>query len=67
MGEEIARLEKTLGKLTKEIGGLRGRLKNPKFAENAPPEVVEEAQENLAARAEEEATLKTALARLQEI
>ncbi|MDE9451031.1 valine--tRNA ligase [Aliiroseovarius sp. Z3] len=65
--EEIARLEKSLGKLGKEIGGLRGRLKNPKFAENAPPEVVEEAQENLAAREEEEATLNAALARLREI
>jgi len=65
--EEKARLEKTLGKLTKEIGGLKGRLNNPKFAESAPEEVVEEARENLAAREEEEATLKAALARLAEI
>ncbi|MGR3794047.1 valine--tRNA ligase [Vannielia sp. SX4] len=65
--EEKARLEKTLGKLAKEIGGLQGRLKNPKFAENAPPEVVEEAQANLAERQEEEAKLKEALARLAEI
>ncbi|MBS8228476.1 valine--tRNA ligase [Vannielia litorea] len=65
--EEKARLEKTLGKLGKEIGGLQGRLKNPKFAENAPPEVVEEAQANLAERQEEEAKLKEALARLSEI
>ncbi|MDQ2095595.1 valine--tRNA ligase [Rhodalgimonas zhirmunskyi] len=65
--EEKARLEKTLQKLGKEIGGLRGRLSNPKFAENAPEEVVAEAQENLAARQEEEATLKAALTRLQEV
>ncbi len=65
--EEKARLEKTLGKLGKEIGGLKGRLNNPKFAESAPEEVVLEAQENLAAREEEEATLKAALARLAEI
>ena len=65
--EEKARLEKTLGKLAKEIGGLKGRLNNPKFAESAPEEVVEEARENLAAREEEEATLKAALARLAEI
>ncbi len=65
--EEIARLEKTLGKLAKELGGLRGRLKNPKFAENAPPEVLAETQANLAAREEEEATLNGALARLKEI
>jgi valyl-tRNA synthetase len=65
--EEKARLEKTLGKLGKEIGGLKGRLHNPKFAESAPEEVVVEAQENLAAREEEEATLRAALARLAEL
>ncbi|MBY6118652.1 valine--tRNA ligase [Mameliella alba] len=65
--EEKARLEKSLGKLAKEIGGLKGRLNNPKFAESAPPEVVEEARENLAAREGEEAKLKEALARLAEI
>jgi valyl-tRNA synthetase len=64
---EKTRLEKTLGKLGKELGGLRGRLNNPKFIESAPEEVVEEARENLAAREEEEAQLKEALARLAEI
>ncbi|WP_417207160.1 valine--tRNA ligase [Antarctobacter sp.] len=67
VGAEKARLEKTLGKLGKEIGGLKGRLNNPKFAESAPPEVVEEAQENLRLREGEEAKLKEALARLAEI
>ena len=56
-----------LGKLGKEIGGLKGRLNNPKFAESAPEEVVEEARANLALREEEEAQLKAALARLEEI
>ncbi|WP_425098610.1 valine--tRNA ligase [Tropicibacter sp. S64] len=65
--EEKARLEKTLGKLAKELGGLRGRLNNPKFAESAPEEVVEETKANLAAREAEEAQLKEALARLAEI
>ncbi len=65
--EEKARLEKTLTKLAKELGGLRGRLKNPKFAASAPPEVVEETQANLALREEEEAKLKDALARLAEL
>ncbi|UWQ47038.1 valine--tRNA ligase [Leisingera aquaemixtae] len=64
---EKARLEKTLGKLAKELGGLRGRLNNPKFAASAPEEVVAEARENLAAREEEEAKVKEALARLAEI
>ena len=67
VGAEKARLEKTLGKLGKELGGLRGRLNNPKFIESAPEEVVEEARANLAAREEEEARLKEALARLAEI
>ena len=64
---EVARLEKTLGKLAKELGGLRGRLKNPKFAQSAPPEVVEETRTNLALREEEEAKLNAALTRLKEL
>jgi valyl-tRNA synthetase len=64
---EKARLEKGLGKLAKELGGLRGRLKNPKFAESAPAEVVAETKANLVAREEEEDKIKTALARLAEI
>ncbi len=64
---EKARLEKTLGKLAKELGGLRGRLNNPKFIESAPEEVIEEARGNLAEREEEESKVKEALARLKEI
>ncbi|WP_299146539.1 valine--tRNA ligase [uncultured Tateyamaria sp.] len=67
VAEEIARLEKTLGKLAKELGGLRGRLKNPKFAQSAPPEVVEETKANLALREDEEAKLNEALSRLKEL
>ena len=64
---EKARLQKSLDKLGKEIGGLNGRLKNPKFAASAPPEVVEEAQANLAARQGEADQLQAALDRLAEI
>ncbi|WP_163849361.1 valine--tRNA ligase [Pseudooceanicola aestuarii] len=64
---EKARLEKTLGKLAKEIGGLEGRLKNPKFAESAPAEVVEETRANLAARLDERAKLQAALDRMAEL
>ena len=67
IAEEKARLEKALQKLAKELGGLRGRLKNPKFAESAPEEVVEETRANLAAREEEEARINEALARLAEL
>jgi valyl-tRNA synthetase len=64
---EKARLEKTLGKLAKELGGLRGRLNNPKFADSAPPEVIEETKANLALRIDEEAKLKDAMSRLAEL
>lgn len=64
---ERARQEKNLGKLMKELGGLRGRLKNPKFADSAPADVVAETRANLVLREEEEAKIKEALARLSEI
>ena len=64
---EKMRLEKSMGKLTKELGGLRGRLNNPNFAASAPAEVLAETRANLEAREEEEAKLSIALARLDEI
>ena len=64
---EKARLEKTLGKLAKELGGLRGRLNNPKFAGSAPAEVIEETKANLALREDEQSKLKDALARISEL
>ncbi|SHL82782.1 valyl-tRNA synthetase [Roseovarius litoreus] len=67
VAEEKARLEKTLGKLEKELGGLRGRLNNPKFVASAPEDVVEEARETLALREEEEGKLRAALGRLAEL
>ncbi|MBD1206591.1 MAG: valine--tRNA ligase [Rhodobacteraceae bacterium] len=67
IAEEKARLSKTLDKLAKEIGGLKGRLNNPAFVASAPDEVVEEARGNLAAREDEAAKLDAALKRLAEI
>ena len=67
VAEEKARLEKTLAKLAKEIGGLKGRLGNAKFIASAPEEVVTETRGNLAAREEEDAKIKEALARLAEL
>lgn len=64
---EKARISKVLDKLMKEIGGLSGRLNNPNFAASAPEEIVAEAKANLAARQGEEAQLRAALARLDEI
>jgi valyl-tRNA synthetase len=67
VAEEKARLDKVLQKLDKEIGGLSGRLNNPKFIESAPEEIVDEARENLAAREEEAAKIRAALERLAAI
>ncbi|WP_375254938.1 class I tRNA ligase family protein, partial [Yoonia sp.] len=67
VASEIARLEKTLQKLGKELGGLRGRLNNPKFMASAPDEIVAEAKANLALRENEDVQIKAAIARLAEI
>ncbi len=67
IAEEKARLAKSLDKLMKEVGGLKGRLNNPNFVASAPEEVVDEARANLAAREDEAAKLNAALKRLAEI
>ena len=67
IAEEKARLSKTMEKLAKEIGGLKGRLHNPNFVASAPEDVVEEVKSNLEAREEEAAKLTAALKRLSEI
>jgi valyl-tRNA synthetase len=67
VAEEKARLSKAMEKLSKEIAGLSGRLKNPNFAASAPEDVVAEAQANLEAREAEAAQLTAALTRLAEI
>jgi len=64
---EKDRLTKSLGKVEKELGGLMGRLNNPKFRENATPEVVEETEAKAATKSEEKQRLAAALARLKEI
>ncbi len=46
---EEDRIERTLKKLDKDITTMGQRLSNPKFVEKAPPEVVSEAREHLAA------------------
>jgi valyl-tRNA synthetase len=64
---EKARLDKALEKLGKELGGLRGRLGNPKFVESAPEDIVEETRAQLAAKEEEAGRLEAARARLAEL
>ncbi|MCB2117241.1 MAG: class I tRNA ligase family protein, partial [Rhodobacteraceae bacterium] len=67
IAEEKSRLSKTLEKLEKDMGGLRGRLNNPKFIESAPEEIVEETREKLELGEDEAAKLKAALKRLADI
>ncbi len=67
IAEEKARLSKTLEKLQKDLNGLRGRLRNPKFIESAPEDIVEETREKLALGEAEAAKLTAALKRLSDI
>jgi valyl-tRNA synthetase len=67
IAEEKSRLQKGLDKLSREIGGLKGRLDNPNFARSAPEDVVMEAQSNLDARQEEAAKMQEALRRLSDL
>ena len=61
---ETARLEKSVAKTEKDAGGLRGRLGNPKFVENAEAEVIEETRDKLAALEDDIARIRAALAQL---
>ena len=64
---EKARLSKTVGKLEKDLNGLQGRLKNPRFRENASAEVIEETEETARQKTEELTRLTSALDRLAEL
>jgi len=63
--EERARLEKTRARTEKDIRALEGRLANPKFTEKAPPEVVAEARDRLAAEQAAVERIDAALRRLE--
>ena len=62
--KEQQRLQKQQAKLEKDLQGLQGRLKNPKFVQNAKPEVVKEAQQ---AAAEGEQKLAQIQQKMQQI
>ena len=64
---EIARLDKSIEKLTKEIGGLNGRLNNPKFVESAPADVVEASNARLTEAKDEVEKLTLAKQRMMEL
>jgi valyl-tRNA synthetase len=62
---EKARIEKDIGKTTKERGGVAGRLANPSFRDRAPADVVEKTQRDLEALDERLAKLASSLERLK--
>ena len=61
---ETARLRKQLDKLAKQLGGLEGKLGNPKFRERAAPEVVAEAEAQQRAALERRSQLEQILEEL---
>ncbi|WP_417317621.1 valine--tRNA ligase [Emcibacter sp.] len=61
---EKARLQKNLDKLTKELGGIRGRLNNQGFLAKAPEHVVAEAKQQLADGEVQAEKMQAALDRL---
>ncbi len=62
---ERARLEKTSAKAEKELSGIDGQLRNAKFVESAPEEVVSEARERAEVLREEIGRLRAAIGQLE--
>ncbi len=63
---ERERLEKTCARAEKELSGIEGRLRNTKFVESAPEDVVSEARERAAILREEIDRLRAAVAQLDD-
>jgi valyl-tRNA synthetase len=64
---ENTRLSKAIEKLTKEVGGLKGKLSNEKFTAKAPAAVVEENRQRLVSANEEIEKLEAAMKRLADL
>jgi valyl-tRNA synthetase len=64
---ELARLDKKLTKLEKDLGGVEKKLANQGFVSNAPAEVVEKEKEKLAAMQEERDKLAALRGRIQSV
>jgi valyl-tRNA synthetase len=60
----LAKLQKDLAKAEADVKSLQGRLQNPKFVDNAPPEVVQGARDALA---EAEAQVKILSDRVRQL
>jgi valyl-tRNA synthetase len=61
---EKARLNKAIEKLEKELNGIKGKLSNEKFVNNAPEAVVAENRARITSAGEELATLQAAMERV---
>jgi valyl-tRNA synthetase len=59
-----AKVEKDLAKVENEIKSLTGRLSNPGFVDQAPPEVVQGARDSLAEAQAQATILQSRLAML---
>lgn len=66
-GAELARTEKELAKTEKVLQALAGRLKNERFLEKAPPEVVEEEKTRQATLTKKVADLKNIAQELKKL
>jgi valyl-tRNA synthetase len=55
--DEIARIDREMKKVEKDVAGLEKRLGSSGFVDRAPPEVVEEARKQLASLVEARARL----------
>ncbi|GLQ33878.1 valine--tRNA ligase [Amylibacter marinus] len=64
---EKARLTKAIEKLNKELGGIKGKLSNEKFVNNAPESVVAENRARIETGSEELETLTAALQRVESL
>ncbi|MBO4318249.1 MAG: valine--tRNA ligase [Mailhella sp.] len=57
LNDEVARLEKELKKIAKELAGIKGKLANPNFVARAPQEIVEQEQGRAAAMEDKQTKL----------
>ena len=63
---EIARQEKKLGKLTNEKNSLEGRMKNEKFVQNAPEDLIKQTKERIQEIETQENVIKDLIKSLSE-
>ncbi len=67
VGAEIARNEKLLENLVKQIAGKHSKLNNASFVERAPAEVVDKERASLAELEQQQATVASALGKLKQM